>query len=143
MRAPLLTCRQIEEGGIIHNMNIKIRSANFELTPAIDEYVTKKISSLSKFLDAGPELLCEVELGKSTSHHKSGDIFKAEVNIVSPGNKQVYAVAEEADLYTAIDIVRDEAERVIVSQKNRRNTLFRRGATRIKDIVRGINFRRK
>lgn len=123
-------------------MNIKIRSVGFDLTPAIDEYVTKKISSLEKFLDASADLLCEVEIGKTTNHHKSGDIFKAEINIIRPGSKQVYARAEEAELYTAIDIVRDEAERVVVSQKNKSSTLFRRGSARIKNLIKSLNFRK-
>ncbi len=124
-------------------MNIKIRSINFDLTPAIEDYVNKKISSLNKFLSGGEEILCEVEIGRTTKHHNSGDIFKAEVNIVVPGSRQVYAKAEEADLYTAIDIVRDEAERVIVSVKNKKETLFRRGASQVKSILKRIDFRRK
>lgn len=123
-------------------MNIKIRAVNFEITDAIDEYVTKKISSLEKFLDATKEILAEVEIGRTTNHHKSGDVYRAEVNIMVPGGKQIYAVAEEADLYMAVDIVRDETERVIVSQKNRYNTLFRKGATQVKDLLKRINFRR-
>ena len=100
------------------SMNIKIRSKDFDLTPAIEDYVNKKISSLEKFLEKkDEEVICEVEIGRTTMHHKSGDIFKAEVNIVQPGNKQIFAVAEEPDLYTAIDIVRDEAERELVSSK--------------------------
>jgi putative sigma-54 modulation protein len=129
--------------GTSNGMNIKIRSKDFDLTPAIDEYVTKKISSLEKFLVNGANALCEVEIGRTTSHHKSGDIFKAEVNIADPGGAQIFAMAEEADLYTAIDIVRDEAEREIVSKKNKRNTLFRRGGAVIKSLVKGINWRKK
>lgn len=122
-------------------MNIKIRSINFEITPAIDDYITKKISSLEKFLDKnGGEVICEVEIGRTTKHHNSGDIFKAEINLNQPGMKQVYAVAEESDLYTAIDIVRDEAERAIVSKKTKDSTLFRRGATQIKNLIKRINF---
>lgn len=124
-------------------MKIKIRSKNFDLTPAIDEYVSKKISSLEKFLDVKGEVLCEVEIGRTTKHHNSGDIFKAEVNIAQPGGKQIYVVAEEVDLYTAIDIVRDEAERAIVSRKNKYKTLFRKGASRIKDLLKRIDFRKK
>ncbi len=124
-------------------MNIKIRSKNFDITPAIDQYVTSKISSLSKFLNPKSEALCEVEIGRTTKHHKSADIFRAEVNIIQPGNKQVYVVAEEADLYTAIDIVRDEAERAIVSRKNKYRTLFKKGAVRVKEILKRINFRRR
>ncbi len=125
-------------------MNIKLRSINFDITPAIDEYVTRKISSLEKFFGNKENILCEVEIGRTTKHHKSGEIFRAEVNIVTVGNKQIYAVAEEVDLYTAIDVVRDEAERTIVSKKNKYHTLFRKGATRIKDLIKSLgNIRRK
>lgn len=124
-------------------MKIKITSKNFDITPAIDEYVSKKISSLERFLDTKEEVLCEVEIGRTTKHHNSGDIFKAEINIVQPGNKQIYAIAEEIDLYTAIDIVRDEAERAIVSKKNKYKTLFKKGAIRVKDLLRRVDFRRK
>jgi putative sigma-54 modulation protein len=124
-------------------MNIRIHSVNFEVTPAIDDYVSKKISSLSKFLDGNGNILCEVELGRTTGHHKSGDVFRAEINMVLAGGKQVYAVAEEADLYAAIDIVRDEAERVVVSQKSKRTTVFRRGAAQVKALLKRLNFRKK
>ncbi len=123
-------------------MNIKIRTTNFDITPAIDEYVIKKISSLEKFMRSGAEALCEVELGRTTNHHKSGDIFRAEVNIVEPGNVQIFAFAEEADLYAAIDVVRDTLEREIVSKKNKRHTLFRRGSAKVKQLLKRINFRK-
>lgn len=127
-----------KQGDIILDMNIKIRSTNFELTPAIEDYVNKKIGQLERFYSNKDGILCDVEIGKTTEHHKSGDIFKAEVNINAAGSKQVYVVAEEADLYKAIDVVRDEAEREIVSDKNKKETLFRRGASKIKDIIKGI-----
>jgi len=124
-------------------MNIKIRAKNFEITPAIDDYVTKKISTLEKFLTGKDNILCEVEIGRTTKHHKSGDIFQAEINIVEPGGVQIFARAEEVDLYTAIDIVRDGAEREIVSRKKKKNTLFRKGGMVIKNLIKRINFRRQ
>ena len=123
-------------------MNIKIRAKNFDITPAINEYANRKILSLEKFLAVKDDTLCEVEIGRTTRHHKSGEIFRAEVNITEPGSKQIFAVAEEVDLYTAIDVVRDEAEREIVSKKNKRNTLFRKGGMAIKNLLKRINFRR-
>ena len=126
-------------------MNIKIRSANFELTPAIDEYVNKKISSLEKFFGnkdlSRDNILCEVEIGRTT-HHKRWDIFRAEINIDVPGGKQVYAVANEPDLYAAIDVVRDEAEREIVSSKNKYHTIFRKGASKVKALLKRLDFRK-
>ena len=124
-------------------MNIKIHSKSFEITQAIEEYALKKISSLEKFLESRDGAICEVELGKTTEHHKSGDIYKAEVNIIEPGNKQVYVVAEEVDIYTAIDKVRDEAERAIVSRKNKRNTLLKRGGAVIKSFLKKLDIRRR
>jgi len=123
-------------------MNIKTRAVNFDLTDAISGYVDKKISSLGKFIPDSSDLLCEVEIGRTTRHHNSGDIFKAEINIMVPSGKQVYAVAEEPELYTAIDIVRDEAERVIVSQKNKKDTLFRRGASQIKNLLKRVSWKK-
>lgn len=124
-------------------MNIKIQSKNFDLTPAIEDYVTKKVSTLEKFLTVKDSTLCDIEIGRTTMHHKSGDIFRAEVNIIEPGAKQVFAVAEEADLYAAIDIVRDEAEREIVSRKQKRQALYKRGAIQLKNLLKRINIRRR
>ena len=129
--------------GTSNGMNIKIRAVNFELTPAIDDYVTKKISTLEKFLGNKETALCEVEIGRTTMHHKSGDIFRAEVNITAPNIKQIFAYAEERDLYSAIDIVRDELERLIVSRKDKRNTLFRRGGQRIKELLKKVRIYRR
>lgn len=123
-------------------MQIKIRSINFDLTEAIEDYINKKISSLSKFLISEEQVLCQVEIGRTNKHHNSGDIFKAEVNIVIPGGKQIYAVAEKSDLYSAIDVVRDEAEREIVSGKNKKDTLFRRGALKVKNLLKRIDIRK-
>ncbi len=123
-------------------MQIKIRSKNFDLTPAIEEYVNKKTLSLEKFFGHKDNVLCEVEIGKTTGHHKSGDIFRTEINMVIPGEGQVYAVANEFDLYASIDIVKDEAEREILTRKNRKETLFRRGASKIKSLIKSINFRK-
>ena len=134
--------RMLEGFPISNGMNIKIRATNFDITPAIDEYVTRKISSLEKFLQGQGNILCEVEIGRTTKHHKSGDIFRAEINMVEAGGRQIFAVAEEADLYAAIDVVRDEAEREIVSKKNRYKTLLRKGGARIKSLLKRMSWKR-
>ncbi len=124
-------------------MNIKIRATNFELTPAIEEYVTKKISMLEKFLEVKDATLCEVEIGRTTNHHRSGDVFRAEINLTQPGHGQVYAVDEEEDLYAAIDIVRDEAEMEITREKKKRWHLLRRGGVKAKAILKRLDIRPK
>jgi len=122
-------------------MNIKIRATSFDITPAIESYVTSKISSLAKFFRNPDDVLCEVEIGRTTHHHKSGDIFRAEVNVKNPGANQIFAFAEEIDLYTAVDVVRDDLERKIVSDKDKRFTLFRRGSAKIKNLLKRMDIR--
>jgi ribosomal subunit interface protein len=99
----------------------------------VEEYVSKKLSSLAKFLKGGADALCEVELAKTTEHHKSGEIYKAEINITFAG-RQFYVVSEESDIYAAVDRMRDEAEREIVSNKKKYLTVFRRGAGKLKNF---------
>lgn len=113
------------------------------LTPAIEEYINKKIGSLEKFFSDSSNALCEVEVGKSTEHHKSGEIYRAEVNISLPGMPQVFAVAHESQLYAAIDIVKEETEREILSKKNKKTALFRKGAAKIKNIIKSLNFKKR
>lgn len=123
-------------------MNIKTQTKSFELTPAIEDYVYKKVSMLSKFLgEDNDATICEVEIGKTTNHHKSGDIFRAEINLMIPGRKQCYAVAEEEDLYVAIDKVHNNIEREIVSTKEKDERTHRKGGGVIKSLLKRINWR--
>ncbi len=125
----------LKQSGVYYRymINIKIRTKDFELTPAIQEYVEKKVSSLQKFV-AADNMLAEVEIGKTTNHQKTGDIFRAEVNI-SSSKEQFFAEEETSDLYASIDAVRDELERIIVSKKEKKQSLFRRGAVRLKEML--------
>jgi ribosomal subunit interface protein len=64
-------------------MQIKIKTTNIELTDAISSYVEEKLQSLEKFAVPHEEEnpLLYVEVGKSTNHHQSGDVFRAEVTM--------------------------------------------------------------
>ena len=114
-------------------MNIIVKGSHMDLTEAIRDYVEKKVRTLEKFLDANARI--EAEVGKTTNHHKHGDIFRAELNISHQG-KMTFVKAEEADLYAAIDKVRDEAAHVLTSKKDKRQSLFRRGAQKMKGMFR-------
>jgi ribosomal subunit interface protein len=118
-------------------MNIKIKFTNLDKSSAVEDYVFKKLLPLKKFLKGQNDVLTEVELAKTTDHHKSGDIFKAEINITYL-NEQFYVVAEKDNLYVAIDQARDEAERAIVSGRKKYLSVFRRGAGKIKNLIRKL-----
>ena len=118
-------------------MKINIQAKNMDLTPAIREYAEKKISTLSKFIDAeDDEIQMNIEVGKTTNHHRSGDIFRAEVLVSFPSNdKGLYAESEKDYLYSAIDDVRDEMERELIKLKGRRRSLLKKGAILFKKLL--------
>lgn len=119
-------------------MRINIKATNLELTAAISDYTKKRVSSLEKFINKNDEsAMASVEVGKSTKHHQSGDIFRAEINLHIAG-KDLRAVAEKDNLYAAIDEAKDEMVREITSHKAKQRTLLRRGGAKIKDFIRGF-----
>jgi len=117
-------------------MKIIIKTTNLELTPEIENYVYEKIGGVNKFLDdidKSGVIEAEVEIGRTTKHHQSGDIFRAEVNLVLPG-KMLRTEAEERDLRTAIDRVKDELQMEIKKYRGKQEAIYKRGARKIKKM---------
>jgi len=119
-------------------MNIQIKTRGIDLTPAIEDYVTKKFTALQKFLkDAPDDLHCLVEVGKTTKHHKHGDVFKADANMSYAG-QTLYASSEKEDLYAAIDDLKDELAAELTKNKEKKAAKMRKGKAEVKDMIRGI-----
>jgi ribosomal subunit interface protein len=123
-------------------MHIHTKATNIELTPAISEYIDKKFSAFERLLKGDVEnSRCDVEVGKTTNHHRGGDIFKAEVNLHVPGQPAFFAVSEKSDLYAAIDDVKDEIVSALSSHKDKTETRMRKGALKIKQMLKGFDWR--
>ncbi|MGB2580629.1 MAG: ribosome-associated translation inhibitor RaiA [Minisyncoccia bacterium] len=118
-------------------MNIKITTTNIELTSAIESYVYEKMRSVEKFAipHESEDPVVSVEIGKTTNHHQSGDVFRAEVNMKVRG-KHFRATSEKDDLYAAIDDMRNELVRELTSHKEKTRTMVRKGAGMIKNMLR-------
>lgn len=124
-------------------MKTNIKATGLELTPALRAYLEEKLTHVERFIDPGDQsVIANVELGKPSQHHQSGEVFKAEINLHISGG-DLYASTEESDLYAAIDIMKDEIISVIKTRKDKQNTLLRRGGRRIKGMLRSINPWRK
>lgn len=118
-------------------MTINTKATGITLTPAISEYIEKKVNMLDKFFRGTENVLINVEVGKTTRHHKSGNIFRAEIHIIA-GGEEYYAVTETEDLYAAIDKVKDDIVRELTSKRKKALRLFKRGGAKLKDMLRGI-----
>ena len=99
-------------------MNYNVRGENIEVTPAIREYVEKKIGKLERYFNNTPDanVLVNLKVNNNTS--------KVEVTIPMP-NLVLRAEEENADMYAAIDLINDKLERQIRKHKTKINRRYR------------------
>lgn len=125
-------------------MQINLLGKNIELTEAIKDYVLKRVTNLGKLLsnmeERGGEIKVNFEVGKSTNHHKGGLVFHADCLIKIDG-KEFYGSADKEDLYEAVDSVKDSLYYEINKNKDRKQTLFKRGAASVKRMMKGLSRR--
>ncbi|MFE8696523.1 ribosome hibernation-promoting factor, HPF/YfiA family [Cytobacillus sp. FJAT-53684] len=100
-------------------MNFNIRGENIEVTPAIREYVEKKIAKLERYFTESPDATVHVNL--KTYQDKTS---KVEVTIPMP-NLVLRAEEVHDDMYAAIDLITDKLERQIRKHKTKVNRKFR------------------
>ncbi len=117
-------------------MNISINAHSIDLTAPLKEYVEKRLSGLGKFTGSDPMIV--VDLLKTTEHHRNGEIFEAKAVVTTPLGKVHHAASQKVDLYEAIDDIRNELIRELSSAKDKKATLFKRGAHRIKNMLKGF-----
>lgn len=100
-------------------MNINIKSSRLELTPSLKQYITDKMAMLEKYLGARVKVVnCDFEIDKAVGGQNKGDIFRAEVNLQVP-NEILRVEKTEADMYKAIDKVKDHMDLVIKKYKEK------------------------
>ncbi|KKQ45832.1 MAG: hypothetical protein US65_C0048G0004 [Candidatus Yanofskybacteria bacterium GW2011_GWC2_37_9] len=125
-------------------MQINLLGKNIELTEAIKDYVLKRVTNLERLLSniekSGGEVKVAFEVGKSTHHHKSGEVFHADC-LIKINGKEFYSSADKEDLYQAIDAIKDSLYNEINRNKDRSQTLLYRGARSIKKMMKGLSKR--
>ena len=100
-------------------MQVKIKASKIELTEAIENYITEKVDMLEKYLNHVDVLNCDFEIQKSIGGQNKGDIFRAEINLEVPG--EILRIEKtEADLYKAIDKVKDHMAEMIKKYKDKK-----------------------
>lgn len=125
-------------------MKINLQGKGIELTESIKDYVFKRVTNLEKLIsgiEAGKgEAMVSFEVVKTTNHHKSGKIFHASC-MISLDGKKFYGESDHQDLYSAVDEVKETLFNEITKNKDREQTLFKRGATSVKKMLKGLSKR--
>jgi len=107
-------------------MDITVKGKNIEVTEALENYIKKKLSRISRFFDR----ISDVQVMLSTSGSKSsGIIQKVEVTARIDG-KIIRAQEATSDMYASVDLVVDKLERRIKTFKGK---LMNRGRVRVSE----------
>lgn len=119
-------------------MEIQIKATNINLTDAINTYLHKRLQALDKLIDPGDtSVFCAVEVERTTDHHKSGEIYRSEINLHIAG-KDFRAEAKKEKLYDAIDETKNQMAKELRRHKDKQQKNVRKGGARIKAILRGF-----
>lgn len=116
-------------------MNIIVKATHIGLTPSIQEYVESRLQFINKFISSEDNISIEVDLHKTTNHHKQGDIFRAEISSRYKGN-YYRSVISAPDLYIAIDQAAEQFQKEFATKKSKRIALLRKGGAFIKKLMR-------
>ena len=98
-------------------MKIDISTKNITLDEPLRVFIEDKIGGLDHLIGNG-DGQARVEIGKPSEHHRSGDIFAAEVNLTL-GGKLLRATCAHEDLRNAIVDVKDELQTQIKKFKEK------------------------
>lgn len=118
-------------------MKLNLKATDIIISPQVRSYLERKLLSLTKLVDFDDgAVTVDMELGRATRHHQTGDIFFAEINIFR-GKESFRAVADRADIMSAIDAMRDAIARELSSRKDKQVSLVRRSGQVAKALLRG------
>jgi len=97
----------------------RIKASRIEMSDRIKDYIEKKVGMLEKYLGDFPVRCADFEIEKTTNHHQKGEIYRAVLNLDVPG-ELLRVERTEADLFKAIDKVKDHMAEAIKKYKEKK-----------------------
>ena len=102
-------------------MNLTLTGHHLEITPAIRDYVTSKMSRLNRHFDHVIDVNVVLSVDKLEQ--------KIEANVHVPGG-DIFCESKEQDMYAAIDVLVDKLDRQIIKHKEKTIEHRQTGSTR-------------
>lgn len=120
-----------------------LKGTGLELTQAIHAAADKIIDALNKYVDpTDTSALAEIEVSRTTNHHRSGDIFRAEINFHSRIGS-IRVESEKEDLYVAMTEIKDEVVEALRSKKAKKIDFVRRSGLKLKNMLKGLPWKKR
>lgn len=114
--------------------NLTFKHSHTDEGRHLEGVVGDKFDALQKYISDPESARCEVEFEKAAPKN-SGDVYRVEANMWVSG-KLYRAEATLATFEKAIDEVRNELDKEMRRAHKKRESLFRRGSRKIKDMMR-------
>lgn len=105
-------------------MNLNLTGHHVEITPAMRDYVTSKLSKIIRHFDHVIDVTVILSVEKLQQ--------KAEANVHVRG-RDIFVETEGADMYASIDSLVDKLDRQILKHKEK-NASYRNGALKNQDL---------
>ena len=113
-----------------------LKYTNIDQSDAIEDYLEEHLSKLDSVVDDNDESAeAQIELAKEVADQNSGDVYKAEINLHTAGEK-FYVVETSSDIYAAIDKMREVIVRDVKREMEKKRDQSRDGARQIKEMLR-------
>ena len=117
-------------------MKVEIYTKDIELTQEIEDYIQKKVDSFDKILGkSSEERKCDFRIGKNSNAHNKGQIYFAEARVETP-RKAYGADAKGESLNEVIDKLKDEILKKIRRNKDKKESIIKKGGRKIKKLLR-------
>jgi len=100
-------------------MNLQLTGHHLEITPALRDYVTSKLSRISNHFDHVIDIKVTLSVEKLAQ--------KVEATLHVPGN-DLHAECQDENMYSAIDMLTDKLDRQVVKHKKETVIITRRMA---------------
>ena len=116
-------------------MQTIIKESSLKLALFEEAYLQKKLAAVEKMIDPADTLAsAEIEVERTTRHHRQGKIFRAEINLQTAlGKFRVEAYGDSVS--TALDYMKDEIQVELARKKDKIIMQTRAGGRRAKDLL--------
>jgi len=120
-----------------------LKGTSLSITPAIEQAAEKVFLAIENYVDPNDSsALAEIEVSRTTHHHRSGEIFRAEINF-HHRHGNIRAESEKEDLYVALTSIKDEIVESLRSRKSKRIHFVKRSGLALKQMIRGLYWKNK
>ena len=109
-----------------------ITGDNIPNSDAVRSHVESHFTKFEKFVDKNIDHEMNITLSKTTVHQRE-DTYRVEISF-KINSENYFVVADNADLFSAVDQAKDSLTREITKKHGKRQTLFHRGARKIKNM---------